>query len=117
MVCVLSAAHTIALIFGNSYGFFLGRSRFYLINKNLFCDFGRIIHSQIVTDDGFQEEQELLFLSPVCKFYACNRGLFGIQQSFLGLLHQLMFVILIFLFVLPFTLSFNSGDSQAYCDT
>ena len=87
MVRVLSAAHTIAQSIDNSYGNLLGCARFYLINKILFCDFGRIIHSQIVPDECIQEEKELLFLSPVCKFYACNRCLFGIQPSFLGLLH------------------------------
>ena len=78
MVCVLSAAHTIALIFGNSYGNLLSCARFYLINKISFCRFGRIIHSQIVPDDGFQEEKEVLFLSLVCKCYAINSCLFAI---------------------------------------
>ena len=81
MVCVLSAAHTIALIFGNSYDFFLSCARFYLINKILFCRFGRIIHSQIVPDDCIQEEKKVLFLSLVCKCYALNSCLFGIRPS------------------------------------
>ena len=81
MVRVLSAAHTIALIFGNSYDFFLSCSRFYLINKILFCDFGRIIHSQIVPDECIQEEKEVLFLSLICKCYALNGCLFGIRPS------------------------------------
>ena len=56
MVRVLSAAHTIAQSIDNSYGNLLGCARFYLINKILFCDFGRIIHSQIVPDECIQEE-------------------------------------------------------------
>ena len=117
MVRDLSAAHTIALSYGNSYGFFLGCTRFYLINKILFCDFGRIIHSQIVPNQGVQEEKEVLFLSPVCKFYACNRCLFGIQPSFLVSLHQLMLGILFFHFGMLLPKCFRCGNSQTDCDS
>ena len=98
MVHVLSAAHTIALSYGNSYGNLLGCARFYLINKILFRDFGRIIHSQIVPDECIQEEKEVLFLSLVCKFYAGNGCLFGIPPSSLGLLHRLMLITAFFHF-------------------
>ena len=117
MVRVLSAAHTIAQSIDNSYGNLLGCTRFYLINKILFCNLGRIIHSQIVPDDGFQEEQELLFLFPVCKFYACNRCLFGIQPSFPALLHQLLITLMFFTFRLLLPKCFCRGDSQTDCDT
>ena len=81
MVRVLSAAHTIAQSIDNSYGNLLSCVRFYLINKILFCNVGRIIYSQIVPDDGFQEEKEVLFPSFVCKCYALNSCLFGIRPS------------------------------------
>ena len=74
----LSAAHTIAQSIDNSYGNLLSCARFYLINKNLFCQFGRIIHSQIVPDQGVQKEKEILFLAFICKCYAINGCLFGI---------------------------------------
>jgi hypothetical protein len=98
VVHVLSAAHTIAQSIDNSYGNFLSCARFYLINKILFRDIGSNLHSQIVPDDGFQKEKEVLFLSLVCKFYACNGCLFGIPPSSLGLLHRLMLITAFFHF-------------------
>ena len=111
MVHVLSAAHTIAQSIDNSYGNLLGCARFYLINKILFRDIGSNLHSQIVPDDGFQKEKELLFLSPVCKFYACNRCLFGIQPSFPALLHQLLIMLPFFLFGLLFSQDIRCDES------
>lgn len=98
MVYALSAAHTIAQSIDNSYGNLLGCARFYLINKILFCNLGRIIHSQIVPDQGIQKEKEVLFLSLVCKLYACNCCLFGIPPSSLVLLYQLVLMISLFHF-------------------
>ena len=77
------AAHTIAQSFGNSYGNFLSRPRFYLINKITFCQFGRIIHSQIVPDKYVQEEKKVIFLSSICKTNAFDSYLFAICSSFL----------------------------------
>ena len=117
MVRVLSAVHTIAQSIDNSYGNRLGCARFYLINKILFSDFGRIIHSQIVPDQGVQKEKEVLFLSLVCKFYACNRCLFGIQPSFPALLHQLLITLMFFLFRLLLPQGFRRGQSQTDCES
>ena len=78
VVRALLVAHTIAQSIDNSYGNLLSCARFYLINKNLFCWFGRIIHRQIVPNECIQEAKEVLFLSFVCKFYAINGCLFGI---------------------------------------
>ena len=117
MVCVLSAAHTIALIFGNSYDFFLSCTRFYLINKILFCDFGRILHSQIVPDDGFQEEKEVLFLSFVCNVTLLTVAFLAFDHPLFGLLHHLILTVVFFCFSLLFPQGFRRGDRQAQGDT
>ena len=79
---VVWAAHTIAQSVVNSYENPLSRPRFYLTNKSFLRQLGKIIHGQIVPDEGFQEEKEIILISLICKCDALDCYLFDILIPF-----------------------------------